>query len=149
MLRSLDDQPDYFLHSAILRIHGIDLPLEEISQTLGVLPTHVHRRGERRRPSSAPFDDDAWHLASSLPREREMTEHLRDLWRIVQPCTDYLLALDARVDVFCGYRSNNGTGGFRVEPDALAIFTALDAPLGISVIVDTWLGDALSEPQKH
>jgi len=78
-----------------------------------------------------------------------MTEHLRDLWRVVQPSTDYLLALDARVDVFCGYRSNNGTGGIRVEPDALAIFTALDAPLGISVIVDIWLGAALSEPQKH
>jgi hypothetical protein len=39
------------------------------------------------------------------------------------------------VDVFCGYRSNNGLSGFAVEPDALRIFSALNIPFGVSVII--------------
>jgi len=68
---------------------------------------------------------------------------------VVKPHVAYLTALKAKVDVFCGYRSNNGAAGFAVEPDALKIFTALDVPFGISVIVDSWPGEYLSEPTRH
>ena len=78
-----------------------------------------------------------------------MTEHLRCLWRAVEPHVHYLLELNAKVDVFCGYRSNNGAAGFAVDPDALKIFTALNVPFGISVIVDSWLGERLSPPTEH
>jgi hypothetical protein len=149
MDNAFDAEPDYYLNMATLRIHGVDLPLDEITQRLGVPPTHRHRRGERRTPASSAFDDDAWHLASPLPRERKMTDHLRELWNMVEPSADYIKSLDARVDVFCGYRSNNGTGGYQVEPDALAMFSVLNVPFGVSVIVDSWLGDALSGPSMQ
>ena len=79
----------------------------------------------------------------------ELTEHLRNLWQIVQPQLEYLKRLNAEVDVFCGYRSNNGAAGFAVEPDALQIFTALNVPFGVSVIVDSWLGERLKQPTEH
>lgn len=143
-----DDQP-YVAYSATLRIHGIHLPLQEIGTRLRVRPTHMHMAGDRPRASARPYSDDAWHFTSPVARGTALTEHLRSLWQTVEPHVHYLKGLDATVDVFCAYRSNDGTGGFAVEPDALEIFTALGVPFGVSVIVDSWLGDELSGPVKH
>lgn len=140
------DEPSCFAYSATLRIHGADLPLEDVTRALGVSPSHQHRAGEKTRPAARPFKDDAWHYTAPLPEEEELTEHLRLLWRTVEPHVDYLLDLKANVDVCCGYRSNNGAAGFAVEPDALQIFAALNVPFGVSVIVDSWLGERLSQP---
>jgi hypothetical protein len=84
-----------------------------------------------------------------VAEDSELTEHLRSLWRAVQPHVAFLTALNANVDVLCGYRSNNGAAGFSVEADALEIFTALNVPFGIFVIVDSWLGERLEEPTTH
>ena len=144
-----DDEPSYFAYSATLRIHGTDLPLEGITSVLGVAPSHTHKTGDRPRPAARPYSDDAWHFTAPVAEEVALTEHLRCLWRAVKPHVPYLLELNAKVDVFCGYRSNNGAAGFAVDPDALAIFTALNVPFGVSVIVDSWLGERLSHPTEH
>ena len=144
-----DDESSYFAYSATLRIHGINLPFDEISLTLGVDPSHQHKTGERPRASARPYTDDAWHFTAPIAEEKELTEHLRSLWQVVQPHVGYLTALTANVDVFCGYRTNNGAAGFSVEADALEIFASLNVPFGVSVIVDSWLGERLDEPTKH
>ena len=144
-----DEEPSYFAYSATLRIHGRDLPFEEIERMLVVAPSHTHRTGEKRRPGARPYQDDAWHFTAPVAEEKELTEHLRKLWQTVEPAVRYLNELDATVDVFCGYRSNNGVAGLAVEPDALRIFAALNVPFGLSVIVDSWLGERLMEPTKH
>jgi hypothetical protein len=141
-----EGEPSYFAYSATLRIHGTDLSLDEITQRFGVEPSHQHRRGEQRRPNSRPYRSDAWHLTAATPEESDLTEHLRELWRQVEPHVEYLRSLNAKVDVFCGYRSNNGAAGFEVQPDALEIFLALGVPLRLSVIVDSWLEQRLSTP---
>ena len=143
-----DDDSFSFEYSATLRVHGASLPFEEIATTLGVPATHVHRAGEQSRLKRA-YKEDAWHFTAPVPEEKELTEHLRHLWTVVQPHVDYLTRLNATVDVFCGYRSNKGASSFTVEPDALHIFTALGAPLIVSVIVDSWLAEVASEPTKH
>ena len=140
------DELSYFAHSATLRIHGTDLPFQGISVALGVAPSHTHRAGERPRASARPYSEDAWHYTAPVAEDAELTEHLRSLRRSVEPAVRYLTALDAKVDVFCSYRSNNGAAGFAVEPDALQMFTALNVPFGLSVIVDSWLGQRLSKP---
>ena len=144
-----DDEPSYFAYSATLRIHGTDLPFEEIAKALGVLPSHKHSAGEQSRSKARPYKDDAWHFTAPIAEDAELTEHLRCLWRTVEPHVSYLRKLGATVDVFCGYRSNNGAAGFAVEADALQIFTALEVPFGISVIVDSWLGERLSQPTEQ
>ena len=144
-----DDELSYFAYSATLRIHGKDLPFEDIESALAVTPSYTHKAGERSRSGARQYRDDAWHFTAPVAEEAELTEHLRRLWQTVKPAVHYLNKLDAAVDVFCGYRSNHGAAGLAVEPDALQIFTTLKVPFGLSVIVDSWLGERLSKPTTH
>ena len=72
-------------------------------------------------------------LAEAEPLER----HIEALCQVVRLHVEYLKALKQRfkVDVFCGYRSNCDTAGFEVSHTCLAVFTALEVPFGVSVIV--------------
>ncbi len=140
------DEPSYYDYSATLRIHGARLPFDAISDTLGIEATHKHRHGEQGRFGARRYVDDAWHFTVAIDEQRELTHHLRELWRIVKPHVEYLLGLQAKVDIFCGYRSNNGASGFAIEPDALEIFTALNVPFGVSIVIDSWLAQRLDEP---
>lgn len=131
------DEPNYFRFSAALRIHGDGVPFEEISERLAVGPTHVHRKGEQRGPRSPACRDDAWHFQPALPETEPLERHIEALWEVVQPHVEYLKALKQRfkVDVFCGYRSNCDHAGFEVSHKCLELFTALEIPFGVSVIV--------------
>jgi hypothetical protein len=131
-----DDEP-YFAFSATLRIGGESLDLSEITRSMGLVPTHSHKKGESRRPGGHPYAEDAWHYNAGLPEDAPLDAHLQVLWADVAPARDFLLALKAKykVDVFCGYRTNHGSAGFEVEAKSLAIVTALDIPFGVSVIV--------------
>jgi hypothetical protein len=131
------DEANYFCFSATLRIHGADLPFAEISERLGVQPTHHHCKGERRGPGSPGYRDDAWHFQPALPESEPLERHIEALWEVVRPALDYLKQLKQRfkVDVFCGYRSNCDHAGFEVSHKCLELFTALEVPFGVSVIV--------------
>jgi len=109
-------EENYFFFSATLRIHGDDLPLEEISERLRVQPTHLHRKGDRRGDKSPGYLDDAWHFKPSIPETEPLEHHIEALWQVVRPNVGYLKALKQRfkVDVFCGYRSNCDHAGFEV-----------------------------------
>jgi Domain of unknown function (DUF4279) len=131
------DEANYFRFSATLRIHGDGVPLEEISRQLAVKPTHLHRKGEHHGPRSPAWRDDAWHFEPALPESEPLERHIEALWEVVRPQVDYLKALKQRfkVDVFCGYRSNCDTAGFEVSHKCLELFTALEVPFGVSVII--------------
>lgn len=131
------DGPNYFHFSATLRIHGDGLPFEEISRRLGVQPTDLHHKGDRRGPRSPAYKDDAWHFQPSLDETEPLERHIEALWRVVLPSIDYLKVLKQRfkIDVFCGYRSNCDHAGFEVSYKCLELFTALEVPFGVSVIV--------------
>src|SRR5262249_45097327 len=131
------DEANYFHFGASLRIFGDDVPFEEISERLGVEPTHLHRKGEQRGPSSPAWRDDAWCFEPALPETEPLERHIEALWQVVRPHVAYLKALKQRfqVDVFCGYRSNCDTAGFEVSHKCLQLFTALEVPFGVSVII--------------
>lgn len=101
-----DDEPSHFDSSATLRIHGTDLPCDDITKALGVAPTYKHRVGERSGLGTRLYKDGAWHFTAPVAEEIDLTEHLRLLWRTVEARVDYLTQVTATVDVFCGYRSN-------------------------------------------
>jgi uncharacterized protein DUF4279 len=130
-----DDEP-YFAFSATLRIHGDALDLSEITRSMGLAPTHTHKKGESRRPGGHPYAHDAWHYSAGLPEDASLDVHLQILWADVAPARDFLLALKAKhkVDVFCGYRTNHRSAGFEVEAKSLAIFTALNIPFGFRLL---------------
>lgn len=129
-------EENYFHHSATLRIHGDNVPFEELSQRLGVQPTHIHRRGVKRQ-SGVPWRDDAWHFQPPLAETEPLGRHLEALWSVVRPHVDYLKGLKqtCRVDVFCGYRSNCDLAGLEIPHHCLEMFMALEIPLGVSVII--------------
>jgi hypothetical protein len=127
---------NYFHFSATLRIHGEDVPFEQISERLGVKATHLHRKGERRGSRSPAYDDDAWHFQPPVPETEPLERHIEALWQVVRPHVEYLKALKKRlkIDVFCGYRSNCDHAGFAVSHRCLELFTALEVPFGVSVV---------------
>lgn len=131
------DEANYFRFSVTLRIHGDCIPFEEISKRLSVEPTHLHRKGELRGARSPAWKDDAWHFEPALPETEALECHIEALWQVVRPHVEYLKALKQRfkVDVFCGYRSNCDTAGFEVSHKCLELFTALEVPFGVSVII--------------
>src|SRR4051812_47778414 len=96
------DEAIYIRFSAMLRIHGDGLPFEEISERLGVLPTRLHRKGERRGSKSPCYRDDAWHFQPQLPETEPLEHHIEALWKVVRPEIEYLKRLKQRfkVDVF-------------------------------------------------
>ena len=131
------DEANYFRFSATLRIRGDRLPFEEITRSLGVEPTYTHRKGDRRGPSSTAYRDDAWHFEPAVQNTEPLDRHIEALWEVVRPAIGYLKELKSRfaIDVFCGYRSNCDTAGFQVSHRYLELFTALEVPFGISVII--------------
>ncbi len=131
------DEPNYFCFSASLRIHGVGVPFEEITRTIGVEPTHQHKKGERIGRGDAVYRDDAWHLESQLPDDEPLERHILEIWQVVRNHVDYLKGLKKqfKVDLFCGYRSNCDTAGFEVSHECLEIFIALEIPFGVSVII--------------
>lgn len=132
-----DEEPEYwFKYSTTLRVFGDIDDLGAITAELGVRPTHTHRRGEKRRPTSIHcYQHDMWSYVAPVPEDRPLDVHLEALWRVVRPHVAYLKGLKERltVDVFCGYRTNCFSAGFEVDHRALVIFTELEVPFGVSV----------------
>jgi hypothetical protein len=128
----------YFCFRATLRIYGDGVPFDEISQRLGIQPTNTHRKGERRHANpNHSYQDDAWHFESPLSELEPLEHHLAALWLIIKPEVEYLKLLkrNFNVDVFCGYRTNCDHAGFEISHKALELFTALEIPFGVSIIV--------------
>jgi hypothetical protein len=131
------EEPIYFAHSATLRIFGTIPNLDEVSQNLGLAPTHFHRRDELRHPSSRPYQHDMWIYEPPVKESEPLHAHIDALWEAIRDRKQYLLDLKrtATVDVFCGYRSNSDTAGIEVPYQSLQIFKELEVPFGLSIII--------------
>jgi hypothetical protein len=131
-------EPDYYAYfRATLRIAGDGLDFGEISRTLGLTPTETRRMGTSPDSHKQSRKHDLWLYTAPVARECPLDKHIMALWDAVRPQLAYLARLKKRfkVDVFCGYRSNSCTGGFNVDQRCLGLFTELDIPFGVSVII--------------
>jgi len=126
----------FFAYSASLRVFGEIPDLEAISAGLGLQPTYVHRKGERR-PVGSPYDMDMWSYDPPVMQSEPLHKHIYVLWAKLKPHKRYLLELKKRatVDVFLGYRSDCETAGVEVPYTSLEIFIELEVPFGLSIIV--------------
>ena len=131
------DEPDYFAHSASLRIFGDDLDFNAIERALGVSPTRTRRKGDRAGPRSPAAKRDASFFEPDLPEDRPLHEHIDALWSAIHHAAPFLrdLKSTADIDVFLGYRSNIDHAGFEVPHSSLEMFRVLEIPFGVSVIV--------------
>ena len=131
------DESYWFHFSATLRIYGQIHDLDEITETLGLVPTHTHIRGDLIGSRSRPLAHDMWSYTSHVPEDQPLDLHLQDLWAKVRPHQRFLIGLKERltVNVFCGYRTNCETAGIDVSHRSLQIFMELEIPFSLSVIV--------------
>jgi hypothetical protein len=134
------DEPNedtYFAYSATLRIFGVIPDLDAISKMLGLTPTQALHKGDRVRPRSAPLKHDCWHYQPPVPETEHLEVHINALWSIIKPHRDYIKGLksQASVDVFLGYRSNCDHAGIEVSHTCLEMFTELEIPFGVSIII--------------
>jgi len=134
------DEPDeetYFAYSASLRIFGVIPDLDAISKTLGLTPTQALHKGDRDRPRSALLKHDCWHYQPAIPESEHLDVHIHALWSAIKPHCDFIKSLKshATVDVFLGYRSNCDHAGLEVSHTCLEMFTKLEIPFGVSIII--------------
>ena len=127
----------YFAYSATLRIFGDIVNMDEISATLNLKPTHTHRKGEKRGNRAVEYGQDMWSYRPPLGKSEPLHRHIDALWLKLKPHKHYLLELkkSVRVDVFLGYQSNCDTAGIEVPHTSLEMFSELEIPFGVSIIV--------------
>ncbi|MFL6439445.1 MAG: DUF4279 domain-containing protein [Terriglobales bacterium] len=131
------DEDTHFAYSATVRIFGDITDLDQISTRLGLQPTDSHRKGERRDPRSAGYGHDMWSYSPPIDKHELLHKHIDALWLVLKPHKRYLVELKKflTVDVFLGYRSNSDTAGVEVPHTSLEMFSELQIPFGLSIIV--------------
>lgn len=127
----------YFCYFASLRISGDIKSIEEITDIVGVQPTHTHRKGEKRSNLAKPNKHDMWCFEPHIDENEKLTKHLCALWAAIGQNAHRIKKLKDKynVDIFCGYRSNCDHAGFELTPQSLTIFQELEIPFNVSVIV--------------
>ena len=131
------DEEIHFAYSATLRIFGEIPNLDEITTRLGVHPTNTHRKGDKAGPRSPGYQHDMWSYTAPLDETEPLERHIVAVWSKFKANKEYLLELKktVKVDVFLGYRSNCDHAGIEVPHIALEMFTELQIPFGVSIII--------------
>ena len=98
---------------------------------------HSHKKGEKPSSESAPYTHDMWSYDPPVERSGSLHWHIDALWATLKPHKRYLLELkkSVKVDVFLGYRSNCDTAGVEGPHTSLEMFSELEIPFGISIII--------------
>jgi hypothetical protein len=137
---ALVEEEYYFCHSASLRIFSESgLDFDKIQSNLLVHPDHQHKIGDKRFPNSnrKPYANDMLSFESGLSDKESLEDHLLALWIKLKPYKKFIVGLkdEAKVDIFCGYRTDCETGGVDISSKALEIFQELKISFALSVIV--------------
>ena|SRR5271165_5627958 len=132
-----EHETSYFKYDASVRIFAERLNMEGISSALALQPTRTHRKGERFLGKMRPFEQDLWMFQPPVNESEPLHRHIDALWLVLKPHKQYLLELkqSCTVDVFLGYRSSCDHAGVEVPYSSLEMFTELEVPFGLSIIV--------------
>ena len=121
--------------TAALRVIGADLRQEDIEVALDRGATDFHSPQLWLVPGGKPYWGRLWSLHSSLGDERGVTEHLRSLLDLLGAKLDVVRTLSEKywVDLFCGFSSLSGQGGFTFDGAFLQRIAGLGVPLGVEL----------------
>ncbi|HUR45491.1 MAG TPA: DUF4279 domain-containing protein [Candidatus Saccharimonadales bacterium] len=132
-----EDKPVLLTFSAALRIFGDNLDHAELTRTLGLDPTHSHRKGEIPSPGSSPWPNDMWSYDAPVLRTLPLQEQISALEQVIRPQIPYLRSLRPKfhVDVFCSCQGKIYPASLKVDHRALALFTELETPFTVSFLL--------------
>ena len=142
----LDEDEKWF--EAALRISGENLSIEETTAKLGIEPTDVLRKGERRRGKYAICRENVWTWRitedSSEPFEQQFERSLPIIERRTKELRAIASAADVEAYWFLGFSSGNGQGMATFSPQLLARLSELGLELVLDLYpeVQEWRGDA-------
>ena len=122
--------------SASIRIFGTIRDLNSITKSLGVQPSHTHRKGEPAS-RSVNYRHDGWILTAAVRRDRKLSEHLRWLQRRFKRNEKGLRQLSQQydVDLYCSYHSNYDQGSLEFAPEVVKWCARVGMPIRISILV--------------
>lgn len=126
----------FFRFDASIRIAGVGIWHDNITQVTGITPSCTSRKGEARSRHNSRlgvWTEDLWVLQSPLPEDAPLDTHIQWLWRAIEPHCSYFEALLEQAtwaDLCLGCLSESIYPFFSVNADALEITRAL--PLGLS-----------------
>ena len=122
---------------ATFRVWSDTMSPEAIAGALGIEPTELHRKGEPvSKRTAAVRKEHCIRIKSSLPTSEPLQRHLESLCDLIEPLGPKLAAIADRCecDIFCGFSSGNGQGGFSLSPQLLNRLAALK----IKLVVDLY-----------
>jgi Domain of unknown function (DUF4279) len=122
-----------------VRISGEALEPENISRLLALKPTRTHLRGESRsrhgKAAELSWKESLWLLQSPLDASGDPAEQLKWLLDVLEPKSSLIktLAKDYQLDLFCGFSSASGQGGFKLDANTLRRLADLGIPLTLDL----------------
>jgi hypothetical protein len=117
---------------ASLRISSTTLQPSEIAEIIGLESTKTHTKGTLKNSRfTLVWPTSLWLLNSPLSDQNGMADHLRFLLDLLEPKMDALKQLfeKCQIDLFCGFSSGSGQGGFELDPVTLLRLSKLGIPL--------------------
>jgi len=131
---------------ASLRILGVGLDFDSISERLRLGPSDTHRKGDHG-VISRPYPSDMWLFDSPLPRSEPLDTHILWLRHVLSPRYESLRSFMKQYDVsvYCGITVEGATCSFAISPEALSVFVELDIPFDLTYIFTGYSEPACSE----
>jgi hypothetical protein len=141
---------------ASFRIAGDTLDPKEISSCLEIEASLSGVKGELVRSGlPAVRRTSVWVLRCPLEKSAPMEEHLKWLLNLLEPKAGIIKGIADRffVDLFCGFSSENGQGGFSLDARLLQRV----AHLGVALSLDLYppqvaevemAGDTVSQGER-
>ncbi len=121
-----------------LRLMGDGLPIDEIEESLSLIPTVKNQKGSRLKPTNAKCETNVWVWASPHDSDVPFEKQIEDLLLVIEPKKKILKAIlqepNVEGELFLGYGSENGQGGAYISSDVLKRI----ADCGLSLDLDLY-----------
>lgn len=118
-----------------LRIFSKSLSCTEISKALDLQPSEKFEKGELfgGRTNKRPREESLWMYDLGLDEKISFTEQLQSLVDIILIKKEHVKKIqnDCQIDIFCGYTTYNGQGGFTLASKLMEGLSSLDIDLSI------------------
>lgn len=120
--------------SASIRIVSELMSPTEISNVLNLEESRSFEKGEpinKRRPDGPKRKENLWILESDMDSSQALDCHIEKLSGIIEKRIESFKALlsKCKIEIYCGFSSGNGQGGFVINSDLMKRLTLL--PLDI------------------
>lgn len=131
--------------TATFRVWSDEMSPEAIAEALGLQPSRTHHKGDAiSKRVQTLRKEHLFRIESPLPRSASLQDHLAWLCDLVEPVSSQLTTISDRCkyDIFCGFSSGSGQGGFVLDPMLLSRIAGLKINLVVDLYPPTveWVG---------